>query len=401
VLYFSRNPNGVGEVVTVRLRPRPKLKKLRFDFDFGELTIRGRMAKGNTLTKHIVSKIELKEKGASTLSARKIWYDEIVNRLNVDGRGKYLGEFAGDARILTVSKNGSYKLTRYDLSTHFDEDMLLIEKWEPLKPLNVVYFDGEKEQVNVKRFLVEKTDKVVTFITEHENSEMLVATTLHAPVVNIQFDRRSADRDDEVVNLREFIAVKGLNAMGNRLTAHKVKTIDLMEPDEELEAQFEQELQDEIKLEEARNNPEMLGLDDEANDGEADDDAEEMGDDDDDGDDDDSGDDGSEGDDSGAVAEPEPVAEKKPEKKESAPAPKKEKKVAEAPAIVEEVEEKPSEEPVTIEWSVGDEDDAAKPASEEKESAEKAKKPAAPKSNGKAKDSDKTAKGDNSQITLF
>lgn len=247
VLYFSHNPNGVAEVISVKLRARPKLKKLRFDFDFADLTIRGRNAKGNTLTKNLVSKIELKEKGASTLSARKIWYDDVVNRLNAEGRGVLLGEFSADDRILTISSNGTYKLTSYDLSTHFDEDMILIEKWDPLKPITAVYFEGEKEQYNVKRFLVEKSDKVVSFISDHENSQLEIATTLHMPLVNIQFDRRSSDRDDEQINLREFISVKGLGALGNRLTPHKVKSIDLLPADEDVEARFESELEEERK----------------------------------------------------------------------------------------------------------------------------------------------------------
>src|SRR5690554_2160651 len=254
VLYFSRNPNGVAETISVKLRPRPKLKKLKFDFDFAEMTIRGRNSKGNILTKNIVSKVELKEKGSSTLSARKIWYDDTVNRLNVDGRGRFLGEFSGDDRILTISGNGSYKLPGFDLSICFDDDMIHIEKWQPLKPLNVVYYDGEKEQYNVKRFLLEKTDKVVSFISDHEESKLIIASVLHAPVVNIQYDKRSNDREDEEVVLRDFLALKGVGAMGNRVTSLKVKTITLLEPDEEQEEKFESKLQEEIKREEALKN---------------------------------------------------------------------------------------------------------------------------------------------------
>lgn len=246
VLYFSHNPNGEAEVVTVKLRPRPNLKKLKIDFDFSELAIKGRNANGNTLTKHIVSKVELKERGASTLSARKIWYDEIVNRLNDDGRGIYLGEFVGDEKILTITARGFYKLTGYDLSTHFDEDLVVLEKWIPLKPVSVVYFDGEKEQYNVKRFLIDKSDKPVVFITEHENSVLELVSTAHAPTINIQFDKRSSDREDEQVSLRDFISVKGVGAMGNRLTTHKVKSIDILELDAELEESLEAEMQQEI-----------------------------------------------------------------------------------------------------------------------------------------------------------
>lgn len=387
VLYFSRNPNGVGEVISVKLRPRPKLKKLRFDHDFSEMAIRGRNAKGNILTKHIVSKIELKEKGSSTLSARKIWYDDTVNRLNVDERGKFLGAFSGDDKILTISAKGTYKLTSYDLTTHFDEDLVIIEKWQPAKPVNVVYYDGEKEQYNAKRFLVEKTDKVTSFITEHEDSSLTVVSTLHAPIVNIQFDKRSVDREDEVVNLREFIAVKGLNAMGNRLTPHKVKSIDLMEPDEHLESQFEEELQADLRVEAARNNPEMLGLEgDEGGSEEDGDDAEEE-----------AGSASAEenkkepGDSDPVDAEVKPKEEKPPKKK----AVKKD--------VVDEGKTESSEGPVTVEWSVGDDEEPKATAEKDvpKGKTSDAKPENKPSDDKKDDSGKKKDNGDNSQPTLF
>lgn len=373
VLYFSRNPNGVAEIVTVRLRPRPKLKKLRFDYDFAELAIRGRNAKGNRLTKNIVSKIELKEKGSSTLSARKIWYDETVNRLNVEERGKYLGSFSGDDRILTIAQDGTYKLTTFDLSTHFGEGMLIIEKWQPEKPISAVYYDGEREQYNVKRFLAEPTDKVTPFITEHEDSKLEVVSVLHSPSVLIQYDKRSADREDEVVNLREFIAVKGLGAMGNRLTQLKVKAFELQEPNTELEAKYEEEMQRDIQLEEARKNPELLGLDDD--DEELDEETE------------------TEAADQNTDAAPENIAEKKPKTSTD-------KKPAQPESVKpdQKSEGGESEKAVTVEWTVGgdgseisDKPDKAKPTS----ASEKPKKKAENKSKKKKPSSD------DSQPTLF
>lgn len=231
LLYFSANPNGEAEVVNVKLRPRASLKRLRFDFDFADLAIKGRSAKGNILSKHIVSKIELKEKGTSTLAPRKIWFDDIVQRLNADGRGTYLGTFKGDDKIIAIYQKGYYKTTGFDLSTRFDEDLITIEKFNPEKIITAVYWEGEKEQYNVKRFHPEVAQKPVEFITEHERSFLEFATTHPSPSVILQFDKRSNDQEDEEINLEEFIAVKGITAMGNRLTALKVKAIDRIEPE--------------------------------------------------------------------------------------------------------------------------------------------------------------------------
>ncbi len=231
VLYFSANPNGEAEVVHVKLRPRPNLKKLKFDYDFADLAIKGRAAKGNILSKHIVSKVELKEKGSSTLAPRQIWFDDVVQRLNADGRGTYLGSFKGEDKILAIYQGGYYRTTGFDLATRFDEDLVLVEKYDPEKPISAVYWEGEKEQFNVKRFKAEVSQKPVTFITEHEKSALEYATTHPEPKVILQFDKRSNDREDEEIDIAEFISVKGVTAMGNRLTAYKVKAMDRIEPE--------------------------------------------------------------------------------------------------------------------------------------------------------------------------
>lgn len=230
MLYFTANPNGEAEVIQVLLRPKANLRKAKFDFDFAELAIKSRSVKGNTLSKHLVKKVEMKEEGASTLAPRKIWFDDIVQRLNPEGRGTYLGSFKGDDKILTIYQGGYYRISGYDLSTRFDEDMVHIEKFAPETVVTAVYWEGEKEQYNVKRFNPEHAQKPVEFITEHENSRLEYATTHPAPIALIQFDKRSADFEDEEVELAEFISIKGISAMGNRLTAHKVKSIDRLEP---------------------------------------------------------------------------------------------------------------------------------------------------------------------------
>jgi topoisomerase-4 subunit A len=232
VLYFTANPNGESEVVLVNLRARPKLKKTRIELDFGELAIKGRGAGGNILTKYSVSKIVQKEKGVSTLGARKIWFDDSVQRLNVDKRGDFLGEFSGEDRILTIMQSGDYQLYPYSLSTHFEEDMVLIEKWHPQKHISAVYYDGSKKEYFVKRFFPDIQNKKVPFITEHDDSFLERAVVDKFPILELTFAKVKSGntRDKEQLNLYEFIAVKGVKALGNRLSAYKVKNIEFLDP---------------------------------------------------------------------------------------------------------------------------------------------------------------------------
>ncbi|MEZ4939106.1 MAG: DNA gyrase/topoisomerase IV subunit A [Crocinitomicaceae bacterium] len=239
VLYFSVNPDGHREVVTVQLRPRQHLKRLKFDIDFGELLIKGRGSAGNRVTKELISKIVQKEVGASTLSAIKVWYDEIVGRLNHEGRGKYLGQFRGDDKILTIYKSGHYRLTNFDLSNRFSDDLIGIEKWNPEHPISCVYYDGEKELHFVKRFVCEVTsDKKVLFISEDENSHLEVASTAYKPLVRIVYNKHlktTKHLPDKILDLSEFIDIKGMKAQGNQLTKLKVKEILEEIPEDGLE----------------------------------------------------------------------------------------------------------------------------------------------------------------------
>ncbi|MEN9420725.1 MAG: hypothetical protein RLZZ107_196 [Bacteroidota bacterium] len=249
VLHFTANPNGEAEVVTIHLRALERLKKLKFDVDFSTLAIKGRDAAGNVVTKYPIKKVELKQAGISTLGARQIWLDESVMRLNDESRGKFLGDFLAEDKLLVVLDSGDYKLISPDLSTHFDENMILLEKWVPEKPLTAVYFDGEKEQWFVKRFLIEPSKGTIKFITEHAKSKLGIATSMHYPHLYIRFNKKfkqAQNKLDETVNLREFISVKGLKAIGNRLTALPVLNVELLEPDATLESQEEEKLMAEL-----------------------------------------------------------------------------------------------------------------------------------------------------------
>ena len=230
VLYFTANPNGEAETVTVHLKKLAKLKTLKIDVDFAELAIKGKGSGGNIVTKKAVRKVELKSTGISTLSARKIWFDDTVQRLNVDERGELLGAFKAEDKILTIQQSGEIELKSFDISNHFDEDMVLIEQNNPKKPVSAVYFDGNKQAYYVKRFLIENTMSRFSFITDNENSQLEVVSTDWRPQVEIVFVKeKGKDRQTEIINIEEFIAVKGEKALGNKLTSKKVKEINLID----------------------------------------------------------------------------------------------------------------------------------------------------------------------------
>jgi len=230
VLYFTANPNGEAETVTVHLKKLAKLKTLKIDVDFAELAIKGKGSGGNIVTKKTVRKVELKSAGISTLSARKIWFDDTVQRLNVDERGELLGAFKAEDKILTIKQSGEIELKSFDISNHFDEDMVLIEQNNPKKPVSAVYFDGNKQAYYVKRFLIENTMSRFSFITDNENSQLEVVSTDWRPQVEIVFVKeKGKDRQTEIINIEEFIALKGEKALGNKLTSKKVKEINLID----------------------------------------------------------------------------------------------------------------------------------------------------------------------------
>lgn len=230
VLYFSHNPNGEAEVVTVLLRQVGSVKKLKWDIDFADIAIKGRASKGNTVSKYPIKKIELKEKGISTLRPRKIWFDDTVQRLNVDGRGELLGEFRPNDRLLIINQSGKLKTIIPELTTHFDEDMVVLEKWHPKKPVSAIYFDGEKERYYIKRFLIENENKEEIFISEHEKSQLEIVSTDWRPVAEIVFSKsKGVQKENQTIDMEQFIAVKGIKALGNQLTADKLKQVNLLE----------------------------------------------------------------------------------------------------------------------------------------------------------------------------
>lgn len=231
IWYFSANPNGEAEVLRITLKPRARMKRLMFETDFGELAIKGRDAMGNILSKFEIHRIVLKEKGISTLGGRKIWFDPDVLRLNSDGRGNFLGEFQGDDQILVIYKSGEYQLYNFDLSNHFDPDILSIEKYRPGKVISAVYYDAEQAYFYVKRFEIEEIlGKRIGFIGENPENKLKSVTWLSYPRLEIQFGGKNEDREAEIVEVADFIGIKSYKARGKRLSNYEVKNILELEP---------------------------------------------------------------------------------------------------------------------------------------------------------------------------
>ncbi len=229
LLYFSANPNGEAETVAVILRNTGQAKKLKWELDFADLQIKGRGVKGNIVTKYNVLKIELKEKGVSTLKPRKIWFDSTVLKLNLDERGELLGAFRGEDRLLIISDKAESKTVTPQMELHFSQVPLVLERWVKTKPITAVYFDQEKERYFIKRFLIENENKEDVFIKE--DATLIFISTEWRPVIEIEFvkPRGAEPFPNKVINVEEFIGVKGYKAMGNQLTDKKIKNITLKE----------------------------------------------------------------------------------------------------------------------------------------------------------------------------
>ncbi len=232
VLYFTANPNGESEIIKVSLKPKPRLKKLNFDFDFSEIAIKGRSSQGNVLSKNAVKKIVQAEKGFSTLGARHIWYDDTVMRLNTDQRGLYLGAFKDDDRILTLTRSGFYKLMSFDLSNHFEEDMMLIEKFQLTKALTVLYYSETKKTYFIKRFVPELSDKKTSLFPEEEGNRFVAAVADRRPRILVEYNNVGAKKeiDPEEIILDEFVEVMGLKAKGKKISSHPIMEIKWLEP---------------------------------------------------------------------------------------------------------------------------------------------------------------------------
>lgn len=252
MLYFSANPNGEAETVTILLKPNARIRKNKMEIDFSELAIKGRDSKGNLVTKYAIKKIDLKEEGVSTLAPRKIWFDDTVRRLNADHRGQLLGNFKGDDKILLITPKGEAKLISFDLSNRFDDEYLILEKWNPEQAVSCIYFDGEKGIYFIKRFVLENTTNIQSFMpSEHPKSFIEFIGTSDGCVAEIVYakDKNGKTKETEEIDIDEFIAIKGIKAMGNQFIKDRVKTINITIPEpveeEETEPTFDMNIENE------------------------------------------------------------------------------------------------------------------------------------------------------------
>ena len=243
VHYFSANLNGEAEVVTINLRAAGSVKKMKWDIDFADLAVKGRAVRGNTITKYTIKSVDFKSEGVSTLKPRKIWFDDAVQRLNVDERGELLGEFRAEDKLLVITQSGKVKAVKPDLAMHFEDDMIVLEKWKPNKPISAIYLDADKERYYVKRFLIETPEKEEIFISENSKSRLEIIATDYRPVAEVLYSKRSIG--NEIVNFEDFIAVKGIKAQGNQLSIEKIKQVNLLEslPFEEPEEEKVEEIE--------------------------------------------------------------------------------------------------------------------------------------------------------------
>lgn len=230
IMYFSANPNGEAETIRVILKPKPRQKILVFEKDFSDIAIKGRQSMGNILTKAEVHKISLKQKGGSTLGGRKVWFDQDVLRLNYDERGKYLGEFQSDDQILVVHENGDFYTSNFDLSNHYDQGIIRIEKFNPNKNWTAVLFDADQQYMYLKRFTFEASAKKQNFLGDNTESKLNILTDTVYPRIQVVFGGRDNYRESLEIDADEFIAVKSFKAKGKRLSTFEIGEIKELEP---------------------------------------------------------------------------------------------------------------------------------------------------------------------------
>jgi topoisomerase-4 subunit A len=253
VLYFTANKNGEAEKVKVTLKPKPKLKRTQFEFDFSTLTIKGRGSNGNILSKNPVKNIVLTQKGTSTLGALEVWFDKSVKRLNTESRGFKLGDFLPDDKIIAYYQEGYYKITGLEISTHFDEGLLWVEKYNPNKPITVVYLDGVKKKYFIKRILPEQSIKRVDVIEKEQKQSLKLLSINYLPQIEIVYtEKNKKEKLTENLIVSEFVDIMRIKAKGKALNFENIvslKELDPLpyeEPETEEDIEIEEDTEDEI-----------------------------------------------------------------------------------------------------------------------------------------------------------
>ena len=228
ILHLTSNPNGEAEIVTIVLRQSGSIKKLKWDLDFADLSIKGRSVKGNIVSKHTVQKVLFKEQGLSTLKPRKIWFDETVQRINVDDRGELLGEFKADDDLIIFQQSGVFKIVKPDLNMHFPEDMIIMEKLDRVKPFTIIYNNLKKKKYFIKRFIIGVTKGTQNYIEKSKDIITEIVLTDWKPMIEIVYKDKSIE--SKKIDISSYIAVKGLKAKGNQLDQKEIKLINKLDP---------------------------------------------------------------------------------------------------------------------------------------------------------------------------
>ena len=250
ITYFSANPNGEAEIIKVTLKPNPRVRRIIFERDFSEISIKGRQAQGVILTRLPVHKIALKQKGGSTLGGRKVWFDRDILRLNYDGRGEYQGEFLSDDTILVVLNNGEFYTTNFDLSNHYEDNVSIVEKFDPNKIWTAALYDADQQNYPyLKRFCFEGSNRKQNYLGENKDNRLILLTDEYYPRLEVIFGGHDNFREPLVIDADEFIAVKGFKAKGKRLTTYTLETINELEPTRQPEVPQTPESNDEEEVE--------------------------------------------------------------------------------------------------------------------------------------------------------
>lgn len=262
ILYLSSNPNGEVELLKVFLKPRPRLRNLILELDFSDVVVRGRQTQGNIFTRYAIHKVQLKEVIGSTLGGIKVWFDWDVFKINNDERGKYLGEFQTDDALLVVNKSGEYYLSGFDPTTHFADDILMLEKFDEGKVFSALYYDGNQDYYYIKRFTFDASERPQSFISDGDSSRLVALSDDRFPCLEVTFGGKHAEREAETIDVDEFIAVKGYRAKGKRVSNYDIKLVKFIEPLEKEveEEQLPQEEQEEAHDESGTPSQMTLGL---------------------------------------------------------------------------------------------------------------------------------------------
>ena len=232
ILYMSVNPNGEAEVLKIYFRPRPRLKKVIVDLDFSTVAIKGRQSQGNLFSRYGIHKISLKERGTSTLGGQNIWYDEDVRRLNTDGRGVLLGEFKGDDKIVVWTTKNLYYITDFNVGQHFPDETVRIDRYVPGRVYSVCYFDGEQGYYYMKRFQLEASEKMQSFLDEGAQVRFVAMTDRSGAKLVVTYQGAQASRPADEIDVDSFVGVKSHRAKGKRITTYDVATLTFVAPEQ-------------------------------------------------------------------------------------------------------------------------------------------------------------------------